>query len=138
MALYLKVYLLLTPIFLAIDLLWLGVIMSGFYKGELGPLLRRSGEAMAPIWWAAWLVYVLIPLGIVIFVLPRLPLEASGLQAFAWGALYGLILYGVYDFTNYSLVAQWPLRLTLVDLLWGGTVCGLATVIGLALRRWLA
>ncbi len=138
MGLHLKVFLLLAPIFLAIDLFWLGVVMSGFYKTELGPLLRRSGEAMAPIWWAAFLVYILIPLGIVIFVLPRLPLAASTGLAFGWGALYGLILYGVYDFTNYSLVNHWPLRLTLADILWGGFVCGLATVIATALRRWLA
>ena len=138
MALYLKVFLCLAPIFLAIDLLWLGVIMSGFYKAEMGPLLRRSGAAMAPIWWAAFLVYILIPLGLVIFVLPRLPLEASAALAFAWGALYGLILYEVYDFTNYALVAGWPLRLTLADIAWGGTICGLAAVIAAALRRWLA
>ncbi len=138
MALNLKVFLLLAPIFLAIDLLWLGVINSSFYKSELGPLLRRSGEAMAPIWWAAFLVYVLIPLGIVLFVLPRLPLAASPALAFGWGALYGLILYGVYDFTNYSLINHWPLRLTVADMAWGGTICGLATVIAVALRRWLA
>lgn len=138
MPLSLKVYLCLVPVFLAIDLLWLGVIMSGFYKAELGPLLRRSGEAMAPIWWAAFLVYILIPLGIVLFVLPGLPLETSLAPAFAWGAVFGLILYGVYDFTNFSLVQHWPLRLTLADIAWGGFVCGLATVIAVHLRRWLA
>jgi len=45
--------------------------MTKFYKAELGSLARRSGEAMTPVWWAACLVYVLIPLGLVWFVLPR-------------------------------------------------------------------
>lgn len=138
MSLAFKVYIFLVPIFLAIDLLWLGKIMSGFYRAELGLLLRRSGEAMAPVWWAAFLVYILIPLGIVLFVLPRVPLEAPVATAFGWGMLFGLILYGVYDFTNYSLINNWPLRLTLVDILWGGTICGLATVIATWLRGWLA
>ena len=45
--------------------------MAKFYKAELGSLARRFGEAMTPVWWATCLVYVLIPLGIVWFVLPR-------------------------------------------------------------------
>jgi hypothetical protein len=46
--------------------------MTKFYKAELGSLARRSGEAMTPVWWAACLVYVLTPLGLVRFVLPRI------------------------------------------------------------------
>jgi len=45
--------------------------MTKFYKAELGSLARRSGEAMTPVWWAACLVYVMIPLGLVWSVLPR-------------------------------------------------------------------
>lgn len=137
MNLTVKVYLLLVPIFTAIDLLWLGKIMAGFYKAQLGPLARRSGEALAPVWWAAGLVYLLIPLGIVLFALPRVPPDGSLASAFAWGLAYGLVLYGVYDFTNYSLVDRWPLAMTLADILWGGFLCGLSTAIALALRRWL-
>lgn len=60
-----KLYILVLLVFLAIDLTWIGVLMAKFYKAELGSLARRSGEAMAPVWWAAFLVYVLIPLGLV-------------------------------------------------------------------------
>ena len=45
-------------VFLAFDLTWPGVVMAKFYKTELGPLARRSGEAMAPVWGVAFLVYV--------------------------------------------------------------------------------
>jgi uncharacterized membrane protein len=138
MNLNMKVFLILVPIFLAIDLFWLGIIMSGFYKSELGLLARRTGEDLAPIWWAAFLVYILIPLGIVLFALPRVPQDGSVASALGWGFIYGIILYGVYDFTNYSLVDKWPLRMTLVDIIWGGVICGLATVIASELRRWLA
>lgn len=133
----LKIFLFLAPIFTLIDLLWLGKIMVGFYKAELGALTRRTGEVLTPVWWAAGLVYLLIPLGIVLFVLPRVPDDASAAGAFGWGLAYGLILYGVYDFTNYSLLDKYPLRMALVDILWGGFICGLATVIALGLRRWL-
>ena len=61
-------FLILLPIFLVIDLLWLGVIMKSFYAAELGDLARRQGAAVAPRWGAAILVYLLIPAGIVLFV----------------------------------------------------------------------
>ncbi len=130
-----KVYLLLIPIFLAVDLLWLGVIMTKFYKSELGVLARRSGENLAPIWWAALVVYFLIPLGVVLFALPK---AVQGGSPYLWGFLYGVILYGVYDLTNYSLLANWPWRMTIVDILWGGWVCAFATRIAFLLDRWLA
>jgi uncharacterized membrane protein len=133
-----KLYLLVLVIFLAIDLTWLGVLMAKFYKAELGPLARRSGEAMAPVWWAAFLVYILIPLGIVLFVLPRVSPEHRAASALGWGFLYGVILYGVYDLTNYSLIDRWPWRMTLVDMAWGGFICAVTSYVGVILDRWLA
>jgi len=133
-----KLYLLVLVIFLAIDLTWLGVLMAKFYKTELGPLARRSGEAMAPVWWAAFLVYILIPLGIVLFVLPRVSPENLASSALGWGFLYGVILYGVYDLTNYSLIDRWPWRMTLVDMAWGGFICAVTSYVAVILDQWLA
>jgi uncharacterized membrane protein len=39
--------------------------------------------------------------------------------AAAFGALFGRVVYGVYDFTNYSTLPQWPFVLTLADVGWG-------------------
>ena len=63
----LKVYGAILPIFLAIDYIWLGVVMSKFYKNELGVLARVSNGSLTPVFWAAAIVYVLIPLGAVLF-----------------------------------------------------------------------
>jgi uncharacterized membrane protein len=134
----LKLYLLMVIVFLAIDLTWLGVVMAKFYKTELGPLARRSGEAMAPVWWAAFLVYVLIPLGLLLFVLPRVSPESPAAAALGWGLAYGVILYGVYDLTNYALIDRWPKRMTVVDIAWGGVICAVVSYIGVRLDRWLA
>ncbi len=134
----LKLYVLMVIVFLAIDLTWLGLVMAKFYKTELGPLARRSGEAMAPVWWAAFLVYALIPLGLVLFVLPRVSPETPATAALGWGFVYGVILYGVYDLTNYSLIDRWPWRMTLVDIAWGGVICATVSYIGVRLDRWLA
>lgn len=112
-----------TVMFAALDFLWLGVFMNGFYKTELGGLARLSGTDFAPVWWAAVGVYAVLVAGLVVFVLPR----AAGhpAPAFGFGALQGLITYGTYDLTAYSVIQGWPLRMTVVDMAWGASICGL-------------
>lgn len=112
------------PLIVLIDLVWLGVIMKPFYESQIGELARRNGAALAPRWPAAILVYVLIPAGIVLFVRPAMGSNASLLHAFAWGAVFGLVLYGVYDCTNRSILEKWPFVLTVVDITWGCVLCG--------------
>jgi uncharacterized membrane protein len=131
-----KVYIAILPIFLTIDFLWLGVIMSKFYKDELGILARLSNGSLKPVLWAAGIVYILIPLGIVLFALPRVSQDDLTSTALFWGFIYGLVLYGVYDMTNYSLVKKWSLRMSVVDILWGGTINAVVTYIAAVLSRW--
>jgi uncharacterized membrane protein len=132
----LKVYGAILPIFLAIDFLWLGVIMSKFYKDELGVLARISNGALTPVVWAAGIVYVLIPLGIVLFALPRVSQEHLVTSSLFWGFVYGIVLYGVYDMTNYSLVSKWSLRMSVVDILWGGTINAVVACAAAFFDRW--
>lgn len=109
------------PVFLALDALWLGVLAKAEYRRGLGVLARRSGEGIDVIWPAAGLVYVLALTGLAIFVIPK---AHDPLSAFGWGALYGVILYAVYDFTNLATLTGWSLRLSVLDAAWGAVVCG--------------
>lgn len=129
-----KAYLLLLPMFAVLDLVYLGYIMRAFYDHEIGDLARRQGAAMAPRWIAATIVYLLIPAGIILFVRPQLTSASPLWQAWLWGALYGLVVYGVYDFTNRSILDKWSLQLTLADCAWGIVLNGTAT----ALLHWFA
>jgi len=132
-----KLFAIVLPIFLLMDLVWLGVVMKGFYSHELGEMARRQGEALAPRWGAAILVYLLIPGGIVLFVRPLLGANATSLQAFGWGALFGLVLYGVYDLTNLAVLDKWTLRMTLADIAWGCVLCGTISTIMRFVDGWL-
>jgi uncharacterized membrane protein len=78
--------------------------------------VRLGDGGIAPDWPAAVVVYALLGAGIAFFVIPRALTVAA---AAAHGALFGLVVYGVYDFTNYSTLRQWPLVLTLADVAWG-------------------
>jgi uncharacterized membrane protein len=133
---FVRTYALILPVFLVIDLTWLGVVMGNFYKSELGALARRTGDSLNPVWWAAAIVYLVIPLGILLFALPRVSAENPFGSALLWGFLYGTTLYAVYDFTNYSLLKDWPLHMTLVDIAWGGVLCAVVTYVAVLVDRW--
>ena len=108
------------------DMIWLGFIAKNIYAENIGMLLRKSGEVMTPIWWAAVVVYVCITLGILFFVLPKA--QGDYFLALACGALLGVVTYGIYDFTNYSILANWPWKITLIDFTWGIVLCGLSSL----------
>ena len=49
-------------------------------------------------------------------------------MAAGYGALFGWILFGVYDFTNYSTLRNYSLTFAIVDTVWGGVTCALTAV----------
>ena len=102
--------------FMVLDGVWLGLLMKNFYRNQLAPIVRLADGGIAPHWPAAFVVYALLGTGIALFVIPRAPTVPL---AAAYGALFGLVVYGVYDFTNYSTLRQWPFVLTLADVAWG-------------------
>lgn len=120
-------YLLSVPIFIAIDLLWTGVVARGLYQRRLGPLLKRVN------WIAAFLFYFIFTVGLTFFaILPALTVDTVWYAA-ALGAMYGLFTYATYDLTNQATLKGWPLAITVIDIIWGtflgGAVASLTYVI---------
>jgi uncharacterized membrane protein len=112
--------------FMVLDGVWLGVLMKHFYRDQLAPIARLTNGGIAPNWPAAFVVYGLLGIGIALFVLPR---ASTASAAAVHGALFGLVVYGVYDFTNYSTLRQWPFVLTLVDVAWGAVASAVCAAV---------
>lgn len=111
---YLKLYLVSLAAFLAIDMLWLGLVARSFYQQQLGFIMASSVN-----WLAAIIFYLLFILGILFFVLVP-GLESGSLKAtLLRAALFGLITYATYDLTNLATLKDWPVLLSVVDLIWG-------------------
>ena len=129
---YVLVYLATLAAFLAIDLTWLGIVARGFYRSQLGFLLSPN-----PNWSAAILFYLIFVAGLVYFaVLPGASAGSLG-QALLRGALFGLIAYATYDLTNLATVKDWPLAITVVDMLWGTVLATAVSYVGFLAARWL-
>ncbi|MEI7982490.1 MAG: DUF2177 family protein [Bacteroidota bacterium] len=132
MAYYIKLYFATLFVFFAIDMFWLGVIAKTFYKKQLGFLMAPEVN-----WYAALIFYFLFIIGILVFVvLPGIrenALPAMLIKA----ALFGLITYATYDLTNLATVKDWPLVITIVDLVWGMVLSTLVSMAGFFIGKWL-
>ncbi len=121
---FIKIYLIALPVFLLVDMIWLGVVAKTFYAKHIGFLMKSDVN-----WSAALIFYLLFILGLVLFVLAPALQQQSWLYALAMGALFGLITYATYDLTNLATLKDWPLIVTVVDLLWGTTLAAIVSVI---------
>ena len=100
-------------IFFLVDIVWLAVISKKLYKEYLGHL-------MGPVNWPAALIfYALFIAGLVFFVITPAIEKESLVYAIPVGAFFGLITYGTYDLTNLATLKDWPVTITVIDLIWG-------------------
>lgn len=114
MLLFLKLYLIAFVLFFVIDLLWLGIVAKDIYKKYLGHLMSTQVN-----WVAAMIFYLLFIGGLVFFVImPAVEAESLG-KAILYGALFGFITYATYDLTNLATLKDWPIQITIIDLVWG-------------------
>ncbi|MCA6379826.1 MAG: DUF2177 family protein [Cytophagales bacterium] len=123
MRLFLKLYLIALPIFFMVDMIWLGLLAKNFYKNQIGFLMKPDVN-----WTAAIIFYLLFLVGVVLFVIEPALEKKNLMFALSRGALFGLITYATYDLTNLATLKDWPLKVVVVDMIWGavlsGTVCG--------------
>jgi uncharacterized membrane protein len=126
-------YVLTIPVLVGLDLLWLGVVMKDFYHARLGHLM-----ASAINWAPIAVFYVAYALGIFYFVTYPAYLKGSFVGALIGGALLGLLVYGTYDLTNMGTLKDWPLSITVVDIVWGGIITAAASAAGFWFLSFLA
>jgi uncharacterized membrane protein len=130
---YVKLYFFTMPIFFAIDLLWIGVVAKKLYQNNLAHLLSPVVN-----WPAALLFYFMYIAGIILFaVKPGLDAGTLGKTAI-WGALFGFFTYATYDLTNLATLRDWPIKVVIIDILWGIVLCTLVASGSYLIGRWLS
>lgn len=105
-------------LFIFIDFVYLQLIKSYFEK----QIQDVQGSSMQVNFLGVVLCYVFLIIGINYFIIkPR----KSVTDAF----LLGIVIYGVYETTNYALFKKWSLLTVFIDTLWGGILFALTTYI---------
>ena len=129
---FIKLYFLALPIFFAIDMVWLGLVAKQFYSKHIGFLMAKDVQ-----WVAALIFYLLFIAGLVFFVISPAVEKREWSYALFAGIFFGLITYATYDLTNFATLKNWPMIVTVVDLIWGMTVAGLVSVLSYFVARKL-
>ena len=114
-----------------LDLGWFH-FTSDFFKGQVSGIVQTNAAGgwslnLGP----AVLVYLLLAVGIITFVLPRAPTVSTAAK---YGALFGIVTYGVYDLTNLATLAAWTVPFVVVDMAWGTVLCAIVS----AVLAWLS
>ena len=128
---YIKLYLIALSVFFLIDMVWLGLVAKNFYAKQIGFLMKTEVN-----WAAAVSFYLLFIVGLVFFVISPALEKDSWVYALGAGALFGLISYATYDLTNLATLKDWPMVVTVVDLVWGTVLAATVSVVsyGIATR----
>ncbi|MFY9643659.1 MAG: DUF2177 family protein [Terriglobales bacterium] len=121
---FLKCYCIALPIFLAMDMVWLGLVAKNFYAKHIGFLMKSNVN-----WVAAVVFYLFFIAGLVVFVVTPAMDKHSWMRALLFGGLFGLITYATYDLTNLATLKDWPLSLSVVDMIWGTVLAGSVSVV---------
>lgn len=121
-------------VFFVIDMVWLGAVAKGFYRRHLGAMMSPKVN-----WISAMLFYLLFIVGLLVFVIRPALAAGAPLNALFYGALLGLISYATYDLTNLATLKDWPVIVTVIDLIWGtflgGVVSYVSALLGHALLK---
>ncbi len=121
---FIKLFLIALPVFFIIDIVWLVLVAKKFYQDQIGFLMKPDIN-----WFAAIIFYLLFIAGLVIFVISPAVEKHSWVHALLFGALFGLITYATYDLTNLATLKDWPLLVTVVDLIWGSVLASSISLI---------
>lgn len=78
--------------------------------------------------WGAALCYLFLVVGIYYFIIQP---KRSYMDAF----LLGLVIYGVFETTNYALFKDWAFTTVIIDTLWGGILFAITTYAVYNIRR---
>jgi uncharacterized membrane protein len=103
-------------LFVLIDAIYLNLIKGYFFN----QVKKIQGGTLKLNITAAIICYIFLITGLNYFIIGQ---KRSPKDAF----LLGLVIYGVYETTNWAIFTNWSVLTVLMDTLWGGILFGLTT-----------
>jgi len=111
-------------VFVALDFMYLNLIKGYFSK----QIAKVQGEKLEVNFLGAAICYIFLIAGLNYFIIEP---KKSVYDAF----LLGIVIYGVYETTNYSLFKNWSIITVIMDTLWGGILFASTTFLSRQVRN---
>jgi uncharacterized membrane protein len=107
-----------------IDSIWL-FLMGAQYRVWLGHVFAPSFNFTPAV-----IFYLIYIAGLIYFVIsPAVQQGQQYLHIFLAGAFLGLFAYATYDLTNHATITNWPVIVTIIDMVWGALLTGTVSVL---------
>ena len=116
--------------FLILDAIMLTLVMKPLFTRHIGPQLADPIRILPAA--AFYLAYVA---GLVYLV--SLPALRTGTPLVIPALIIGLMAYGTYEFTSWSVMRDWHPSMVVTDTLWGGVLTALSAWAGVTLTKAL-
>lgn len=98
---------------LVLDYIWLNHIFGSVFSDMVTDIQAEPTQVrIVP----AIIVYILMIIGLYVFVYTRVE---NVMQALMYGALFGLVTFGIFDFTNAALFTDYNYSIASIDVVWG-------------------
>ena len=129
-----KTIVILIVLLMLVDIPMVRYLYQTTYSGMYTKINSGTNTSIARLYIAGFIVYLLMALGLYVFVI--LPsVDVSFLMTIFRGALLGVILFGVYDLTNVaSIPASFGIKEAAIDTIWGGTLFAIVTAVFLCIN----
>jgi uncharacterized membrane protein len=116
-------------LFVVFDIAWFYFYSyKKIYKPQFKKLNNNSNFVIRKI--GAGITYLILSLGLFLFLYycKRNNKKQRVFKNFILGVLFGLVVYGTYNGTNYSTIEKYELKTAITDTVWGCIVCGVISV----------
>lgn len=115
-------------VFLILDAIMLTLVMKPLFTRHIGPLLAEPIRVTP-----AALFYLAYVAGLVSLV--SLPAIRTGAPVALPALIIGLMAYGTYEFTSWSVMKDWHWQMVVTDVTWGGVLTTISAWAGVAITR---
>lgn len=116
--------------FVALDFVWLSVMVQRLYRPALGEMLAEQPKLPAAV-----VFYLVYGVGLAFLAVAPALKEGSASRAVLNGLVFGAVAYATYDLTNLATLRNWSMKVTIADIAWGACATGLAALAGYAAVR---
>jgi uncharacterized membrane protein len=117
-------------VFLILDAIMLTLVMKPLFTRHIGPLMAEPIR-LAP----AALFYLAYVAGLVYLV--SYPAMKTGSPIILPALLIGLMAYGTYEFTSWSIMKDWHWTMVVTDVTWGGVLTAFSAWAGVMITRMI-
>lgn len=115
-------------VFLILDGIMLTLVMKPLFTRHIGPLMadpiRIAPAAAFYLAYVAGLVYLV-----------SLPAIRTGAPLVLPALIIGLMAYGTYEFTSWSIMRDWHWQMVATDVLWGGALTAVSVWAGVTITK---